>query len=307
MEEKIYDLIIIGGGVTGYSAAMYAGRYKLKTLLFAKELGGSAIKTTDIENVPGYKKISGYELFSNIKEHAEMFNIETKEIEVAEIIKEKNSNLFLIKNGDDKLYSKTIIFATGTKVRKLNLPKEDLFLGKGVHYCAWCDGPFYKEKEIAVIGGSDSAVKGALILSEHAKKVYLIHRGKDIRSEPILSEKIKNNPKIELLFNTEIVELRGDNKLNSVILNKDYNNSNELKVNGIFIEIGSIPNTILAEKLGIELNEKKEIIVDKDCKTNIKGVFAAGDCTNRSWKQIITGISEGVTSSYQAYLYISNK
>ncbi len=202
------------------------------------------------------------------------------------------------------LNAKTIIIATGTEWKKLEIPGEEKFSGKGVHYCTICDGSLYKDKIIAVVGGSDSAVKEAIYLSEYGNKVYLIHRKERIKAEPFNREKLHLNKKIEVIYNTNIKEIKGDKFVNAIILDKEYNGSNELKIDGLFINVGNVPITELTKKTGIHLNEKEEIIIDKESKTNIKGVFAAGDVTNKKFKQVISAASEGAMAAYSSYVYL---
>ena len=179
------------------------------------------------------------------------------------------------------------------------------FKSKGVHYCALCDGALYKDKVVAVIGGSDTAAKEALLLAQHAKKVYIIYRKEKIRAEPINLKLIEKNNKIEIINNTNVVEILGDKLVNKVILDKEYNGSRELTLNGIFGAIGHIPLSDLAVKLGVKINNKKEIMIDRESKTNVKGIFAAGDVVDSGFKQAITGVAEGVVAAHSAYSYIN--
>ena len=301
----MYDLIIIGGGVAGLSAALYAGRFKLKTLVIAEKLGGTIILTGDIFNYPGFKKITGMELFDKIKEHAVSYNVEIKEEKVEKV--KKYETFFEISVKDNVYKTKTIIFATGTDWRKLNVPGEKEFANKGVHYCALCDGALYKNKIIGVVGGSDSAAKEALLLAEYGKKVYIIYRKEKIRAEPINLKRIEQNKKIEIINNTNTKEIKGNKFVTHIILDNPYKGSKELKLDALFIEIGHTPISNLAETMGVKTNEKGEIIVDKDSKTNIKGVFACGDVVNSKFKQAITGVAEGVIAAYNVYQYINKE
>jgi len=301
----MYDLIIIGGGVAGLSAALYAGRFKLKTLVIAEKLGGTIILTGDISNYPGFKKITGMELFDKIKEHAVSYNVEIKEEKVEKV--KKYETFFEISVKDNVYKTKTIIFATGTDWRKLNVPGEKEFANKGVHYCALCDGALYKNKIIGVVGGSDSAAKEALLLAEYGKKVYIIYRKEKIRAEPINLKRIEQNKKIEIINNTNTKEIKGNKFVTHIILDNPYKGSKELKLDALFIEIGHTPISNLAETMGVKTNEKGEIIVDKDSKTNIKGVFACGDVVNSKFKQAITGVAEGVIAAYNVYQYINKE
>ncbi len=307
--EKIYDALIIGAGVTGLAAAMYAGRLNLKTLVLGATSGtelpvGGVITLTDtVENYPGFKSLTGQELAKKLEEHAKDYNIEIKEEKVADISKDKGH--FTVKTEKSSCNTKTIIFATGAKWRELPMKGAEEFKNKGVHYCALCDGALYKDKVIAIIGGSDSAAKEALLLSQFAKKVYIIYRKDKIRAEPINAKLIEKSKKIEVITNTNVTEILGDKFVNKAILDKEYNGSKELKVNGIFGAIGNIPLSELAVKLGVKINKKKEIIIDRDSKTNVKGVFAAGDVVDSSFKQAITGVAEGVVAAHSAYAYIT--
>ena len=310
--SKDYDFIVLGGGGTGLAAAMYSARLGLKTLVLGTSHGtelpiGGVITTTNIvENYPGFSKISGYELAKKIKEHAENYDLVTMKEEKATEIK-KSKNYFIVKTNKDSYKTKTVLFATGTRWRKLEVPGSEEFQNKGVHYCALCDGILYKDKIVAVVGGSDSAIKDALLLSGYAKKVYIIYRGEEIRPEPINLEKVKKNKKIEIIHKTNIKEIKGDKLVTSVILDKSYKENKELKLNGVFIAIGHIIISELAESLKVELNEKKEIKINHmTSETNVKGVFAAGDVTDKPFKQLIIGVADGCTAAHSAYEYIQN-
>lgn len=307
MHDNLYDMIIIGGGVSGLGAAIYAGRFQMKTLVLTKEQGGTIILTNEIANYPGFSNISGMELADNIQKHAEDYDVEFQTKAVTKI-KKCDEGCYMVFTGENEhFHTKTIVFATGTEWRKLQIPGEEEYFGKGVHYCALCDGPFYKDKVVAIVGGADSAAKEALLLSEYAKKVYVIHRGDTIRAEPINTTKILNNDKIELISNMNVTEIHGDKFVNKIVLDKDFNGSKDFKLNGLFIAIGHIPLTDLAKDIGVELNQKNEIIIDRNSQTNLKGVYAAGDVTDTSFKQAITGVGEGVTAAYNAYHYINKE
>jgi thioredoxin reductase (NADPH) len=200
--------------------------------------------------------------------------------------------------------ARTVLLATGSKHRKLAVPGEEEFHGKGVSYCATCDAAFFRDKTVAVVGGSDSAAKEALLLSEHAKKVYIIYRREKIRAEPINAERVGNNKKIEVINNTNIVEIKGRQFVESVFLDAPYGGSKELKVDGVFIEIGYLPQNELAKGLGVKLDEKGEIIINRDSETNIPGVYAAGDVTANSFKQAVTAAAQGVIAAKSAYTYV---
>jgi thioredoxin reductase (NADPH) len=305
-----YDFLVLGAGGTGLAAAMYAARLGLKTLVLGASHGselpiGGVITTTDIvENYPGFAKISGMELTKKIEEQARSYKLVTIKEEKALNVK-KSGNQFYVKTEKGTYNAKTILFATGTKWRKLDIPGSKEFERKGVNYCALCDGPLFRNKVIAVVGGSDSAVKEALVLSRYAKKVFLIARH-DIHPETINLERLKHDKKIEVLKNTNIKEIRGDEVVKSILLDKPYKGKKEMKIEGIFVAIGHIPLSDLAKPMGIKLNESGEIkINDETTETNIKGIFAAGDVTDKKFKQLITGVSDGCTAAYYAYEYIT--
>jgi len=306
MEE--YDLIIIGAGPAGLTAGVYASRYLLKTLIIGKLPGGMMSEAHKICNFPTQNNITGFKLAQQLINHVKELKGEIKQEEVIEIKTRGNqepqkskifveNKVFEIKTNNSTYKTKKIILAMGTKRRKLNVKGEDKFLGNGISYCATCDASFFKNKVVAVIGGSDAALTAALLLSEYAKKVYIVYRkNKFFRAEPAWIRQIKENKKIKLVFNSNIIEIYGDNTVKGVKLDT----KKDLKVNGVFIEIGSSPDEILANKLGLK-KENKYIIVNKKQETNIKGVFAAGDITNNPLKQVITACGEGAIAAASAY------
>jgi thioredoxin reductase (NADPH) len=300
----VYDLIIIGGGVAGLGAAVYGARFELKVLVLAKNLGGLLQQTHTVENYIGFKSIGAMELTKNIIDHAKSYKQVNIKEETAKNI--TNGKTFKVKTNKATYEGKTVLFATGSFHRELNVLGEKDFRGKGVSYCGTCDGPLFSGKTIAVVGGSDSAAKEALLLSQYAEKVYIIYRGEHIRAEPITVEQVEKHKKIKIIYKTNVKEVKGKQFVTSVILDNSYNGSKELKLDGLFIEIGYIPKTELAEKIGVKLNKKHEIIINKHSETNVAGVFGAGDCTNSDFKQAITGVAEGVRAAERAYEYIRN-
>src|SRR3989344_4315441 len=303
----MYDVIIIGGGCAGLAAGMYCGRFGIKTMVLGESIGGTIILTNVVENYPGFIRLTGQELADKLKEHALDYKefVEIKEQKVDSIKKTKKG--FIVNVGKKTYESKTIIYATGTKYRKLNVPGEKEFFAKGVHNCALCDGYAYRNKIIGVIGGSDSAAKEALLLSQYGKKIYIIYRGDKIHPEPINMERIKKNKKIEIISKTNIIQIKGDKKVTSVIFDKAYKGKKEFKLDALFVEIGHIPLTELAKKLGVKIDKNGEIIIDREAKTNIPGFFAAGDCVNTSFKQAIVGVGEAVSAAYSAYKYLEGE
>lgn len=306
-----YDFIVIGAGVTGLAAAMYGARLELKTLCLGTSHGsempvGGVITTTNIvENYPGFIKLTGEELAENIKKHALSYsNVDLKEEKVESV--EKKGKLFVIKTKRNEYTGKSVLFATGTKWRKLEVPGSKEFENRGIFYCALCDAPLFKNKIVGVVGGSDSAAKDALVLAEHAKKVYIIYRKDKIRAEPVNIKRIEEKKNIEIINNTNVIEILGDKKMKAAILDKSFNGKKELELDGLLIDIGHIPLSELAAKLGVKLNDKNEIIIDhKTSETNVSGIFAAGDVADKPFKQAITGVAEGCTAAYSAFEYLS--
>jgi len=306
-----FDLLILGGGGVGLASAMYAARLGLKNLVLGFSHGselpvGGVITTTDVvENYPGFIKETGMGIAKKLEDHARSYKEVTIKEEKAESIK-KNTDYFIITTKKGEYKVKAIIFATGTKWKKLEVPGSTEFERKGVNYCALCDAPLYKNKIVGLVGGSDSAAKDALVLSQHAKKVYIIYRGDQIHPEPINLDRINAKENIEIINNTNITEINGDKFVTSAIFDKPYNGSNEFKLDAVFVAIGHIILSDLAKELGVKTNKKNEIIIDHaTTQTSVKGIFAAGDVTDKEFKQLITGVGDGCTASYSAFEYIS--
>ena len=302
-ENEIYDVAIIGTGLTGLSGAMYSGRFNLKTIVFGELLGGTITSTDLVENYPGFKSINSFDMVEKFREHALDYDVKIKNEKVNSVV--KKDNLFQLTTSSGTFLSKTIILATGSKVKKLNAPGEDKFANKGIGYCALCDGAFHKDKIIAVVGGGDSAAVDALLLTRFAKKVYVFVRKDKMRAEPSNQEKLNNNDKIEIVYNTNVVEFLGNEKLEKLKLDNPYNGNDEFEVGACFIAIGHQVNNEIAKSLGVDINEKGEIKIDRNAKTNVPGVYAAGDCIDGEFKQVITGAAEAVLASHSAYKYIT--
>jgi len=300
--KQDYDLIIIGGGPGGLTAAIYAARYKLDTLVISKNMGGLAATAYKICNYPTYDEIKGFELMKKYTKQVEDLKVPIVYDGVTSI--KKNKNGFVVYIGDNKYNTKKIIFAAGTKRLRLNVPGEGKFLGRGVSYCATCDASFFKNKIVAIVGGSNGALTAALLLAEYGTKVYIIHKdNKFTKAEPAWIELVKNENKIEILFNEEIGEIKGDKNVEEIKLKS----GEKIKLNGIFVEIGGVPETDLLNDLKVKLDDKGYIITDKEQKTSVKGLFAAGDITHNILKQIITASSEGAIAAYSAYNEIKKK
>lgn len=300
-----YETIIVGGGICGFSAAMYAGRLGLKTLIIEGEALGGTITTTNIvENWPGIKKISGEELADKVIEHAKEYKIDIAQSWVKKIKKAKKG-CFEVITEDNNYDARTLIIATGAEHKKHPAKGAAIYENRGVHYCALCDGPLYSGKELAVVGGGDSAVKEALLLTKFASKVHLLVRGSQLRGEAVNNERAKNNKKIIIDTDVEVVEMMGDKKLESLKLKRD-DASEELRVDGAFIAIGTAPRSEVVKEIGVKLNEKREIIMNRRSETNVKGVYACGDVTDTRFKQAITGAGEAVAAAYWAYSYLKD-
>ncbi len=300
--ERTYDLIIIGGGPAGLSAAIYAARYKLKSILFSKTIGGLAATAHRICNFPSYNEIKGPELMQRFTKHAQELGAEIIYDEIIKI--EKNGKEFIINSENIKYRCKKIIYAGGTTRTRLNVPGEGKFIGRGVSYCTTCDAAFFKGKIVSVVGGSDAALTSALLLSEYNNDVYIIYRGCEFnKGDQTWAESVRRNKKIKILFNEEIAEIIGNKSVEKIKLKS----GKEMKMDGVFVEIGSIPDTRILYPLKISIDEKGYIIVDKEQKTNIHGLFCAGDITNNKLKQIVTAAAEGAVATYSAYKEINQK
>jgi thioredoxin reductase (NADPH) len=268
-------------------------------------LGGTVSEAHKICNFPGFEEITGLDLGTKMYEHAKESGCETQFDSVVNVEK-ADDHFILTTDLGQKYESKAVILAVGTERTKLTIPNEDEFLGRGLSYCATCDANFYKNRVVGVVGGSSAATMAAMMLSEIAQKVYIMYRGKELRGDPTWKEDVSKNKKIEVLYNTVITGLQGDEKLESVKINKEYNGKKEIEVDGLFIEIGSEPNQDLPKKMGVETDKKGYILVDETQKTNIEGIWAAGDCTTNSngFRQVVTAVSEGGIAANDIYKYL---
>jgi len=292
---KKYDLIIIGAGPAGLTAAIYAARYNLNFLVIGKLLGGTISEAHKICNFPTQNNIAGFKLSKQLISHAQELGGRISQKEVISIKKAKQE--FIVETDKESYKAKKIILAIGRKKQKLNVPGEKEFLGKGVSYCTICDSAFYKNKVVAVVGGGNAAITGALLLTEHAKKVYIIYRkDKFFRAEPAWTIQLEKNKKITPIFNSEIKEIYGKNSVEGVKLT----NNKSIGLDGVFVEIGFVPDEKLSKQLKLK-TEKGHIVVDKLQKTSLDGVFAAGDITNNPLKQVITACSEGAVAANSVY------
>ncbi|MGC8965638.1 MAG: thioredoxin-disulfide reductase [Caldimicrobium sp.] len=307
MSGELFDLIIVGAGPAGLTACLYASRSLLKTLLLEKgPVGGQVIYTDLIENYPGFPGgISGYELIERIQKQLEDYEYQFLQEEVIDLQEVEEVKEVHLSSGK-VLKAKAVILALGAKLRKLGVPGEREFTGRGVSYCAICDGPFFKGEEVAVIGGGNTALQEALYLTKYVKKVYLIHRRETFRATPILQERVKKNPQIEIIVPSVIEEIKGSDKVEKIVYrNLKSNEKRELEVAGVFIFIGHEPETgWLKGKL--EMDESGFIIVDREMRTSRPGIFACGDCISKKFRQIINACGEGAVAALNAEEYIKN-
>lgn len=304
MEE--FDLIIVGGGCAGYPAAVYAARFNLKTLVIAKETGGLITTTHLVENYPGFISLTGQELADKLEAQVRANKVPI-ENDIVETIEKKEEH-FIVKTSflQNAYKAKTVILATGTKHKHLGAPGEEKFAAKGVSYCATCDGPFFKDKIVGIVGGSDSAAKEAMVLAKNSKKVYMFIRS-HLKAEPINTDRIKKIENIEIIEGVNVKEICGETSLSHVYIDKEYNGSNKIELEGLFVAIGQLPQNDLAKQLGVNLNEKGEIVIDRLSRTNISGVFAAGDVTDMPWKQGVIGSAEGSAAAYSAFEHVDSQ
>lgn len=297
-----FDTIIIGAGPAGLTAAIYTARREMKTLIIGKEIGGQLIWARNIENYPGFTSINNLELINRLQTHVNKLGVEIKSNNVNKI--NKNYNQFIIQTTTEKFITKTVILATGLKPRPLHIPGEKEFCGRGVCYCANCDGPFYKNKIVAIIGGGNNALDAAEVLSKIAKRIYLIHRYNEFQAFEVLVNQVKKIKNIDILYQHEVKEILGDNKVGRIkVQNNSDQTTREIEVDGIFIEIGWIADTDWLKDL-VNLNGDGQIIIDAKMATSQPGIFAAGDVTTSPFKQITIACGQGTIAALSAYQYL---
>jgi thioredoxin reductase (NADPH) len=298
----MHDIVIIGGGAAGITAAIYALRAGMGTILIEKMgIGGQIILTEAVENYPGFPFISGPELMERFEKHAKKFGLQINYEEAEKI--EHHGNTHRVITDENSYETKAVIVATGSVPKKLNVPGEEKLIGKGVSFCAVCDGPFFKDKHVAVIGGGDAAVKEAIYLTQIAKKVSIVHRRDQLRAEKILQEQAFENPKIEFIWNHVVDSVSGDTQFKGIVI-KDVGDSaktRELGVAAVFVYIGHIPNT---KFLDVDKTETGLIHTFSSVKTSVPGVFAAGDCRDTCLRQIATCVGDGALAAYFAGEYV---
>lgn len=306
MLEKEFDVVILGGGPAGFSAGIYTARGNVSTaILDVSMLGGQPSNYLELENYPAFMKIGGFELMEKFEEHADMFGVQKfpmQEIEFIDLV----SLPKIVKTKEAEFRTKSVIIATGAKPMKLGVKGEEEFVGRGVSYCAVCDGAFYKDKVVAIVGGGNSAVEEAIYLTKFASKVYIIHRRDELRADKIIQDRAAKNEKIEFVLNSVVCEIQGQDLVNNLILkNTKTDEMFNLAVDGVFPYIGITPNV---ENISGQITQDKAgfIITDETMKTSIDGVFAIGDVRNTPLRQVITAASDGAIAGVYAVKYIES-
>ena len=302
-----YDLIIIGGGPAGLTAGIYAGRARLKTVLLEKLIHGGQVMTTDlVENYPGFPEgITGFELSDRMKKQAERFGLEFQNREVLKLKPGEAAHTVIMEDG--RLTAGAVIIATGASYKRLGAPGEDKLIGKGVSFCATCDGALYRDQEIAMVGGGDNALTEVLFLERFAKKIHLIHRRNQLRAAKYLQERVLALEKIQLHWDTEVAEFQGQDELEAVKLkNVKTLNTSVLPVSGVFIAIGMVPNTGWLKDL-LSLDEWGFVFTDVNMTTDISGIFAAGDVRSKLERQISTAVGDGTVAAIAAERYLEER
>ena len=299
------ELVIIGAGAAGLAAGIYAARSGLKTLILEEKLaGGNTADAPIIENYPGFLSISGRELAQKMLAHCKKFNVEIHEMERVTGLNLKGERK-TVKTDKAVYETKTVIIASGTHYRELGVPGEKEFYGRGVSYCGVCDGPLFKGKRVLVVGGGNAAAITALYIAGLASQVKLSHRRDVLRAEESLVKALESKENVEILWNTELKEIKGKDLVEKVTLfNNKTGDTWELKIDGVFVQVGEVPNSQLAREAGVKVDEGGYIVVDVRQRTNIAGVYAAGDVTNHPVKQVGTAVGQGITAALEAYGYV---
>lgn len=302
-ERELYDIVIIGGGPGGMTAGIYGGRAELKTLILEKSFhGGQMVSTNEIENYPALPDTTGMELSNTMLNHAKKFgaSIDYKGVESIEVLEDGTKKIVA---GGEEIFTKTVILSMGSTPRKLGIENEEKFTGRGVGYCAICDGGFYRNKVVAVNGGGDTAVEDALYLSRIASKVYLVHRRDELRANKTLQTRLFESS-VEVVWNSTIQSINGEEKLNSITtVDKTDGKERNIELDGLFVAIGGIPTSELVKNL-VEVDPQGYIITNEDCETNVPGIYAVGDIRKKSLRQVITAAADGAIAVHAAEKYL---
>lgn len=305
----MYDAIIIGAGPAGLTAGLYCGRFRMRALILEKiSIGGQIITSPSIDNFPGFPAgIATHELIEKIKQQVDAVGVEILMEEALEITaqhNENNSHFYKIRIYDKTLETKTIILASGAQPKKLGVPGESRLIGRGVSYCGTCDAPLFKNKEVVVVGGGDRAIEEAIFLTSYAKRVTIVHRRQEFRGSKILEEKLKTNPKINFILDSVVEEILGQNRVEALkIKNIKTNHLTDFPCDGIFLFVGIRPNTEFLKNL-LNTNETGFIITHHDLETSLKGIFACGDCREKSLYQVVNACGDGAVAADSAYKYL---
>lgn len=300
----MHDLIIIGAGPAGLTAALYAGRFKLDTRIFEKiSCGGQILLSPSIENYPGFPEgVSTFDLIDKFKKQVEDLGLKIESENVLEII--PDGQAYNLKTESGIFKAKTVIIASGAFSKRLGVKGEEKFIGKGVSYCGTCDGPLFKNKDILVVGGGDRALEDAMFLANYANIVYLVHRRSEFRASGILVDKVKKNPKIKFLLDSLVEEIKGEDKVGQVrVRNVKTGKDSDIICQGVFIFVGIDPNTEFIKNL-IKTNESGFIIIDQKMHTSQEGIFACGDCAEKSLYQVVSACGDGATAADSAHKYL---
>ncbi len=308
--DTLWDTVIVGAGSAGMAAGIYAARFGLKTLIIGQVVGGLLNESHNVENYPGFASIPGLDLMMQFKAHCDNLKIPFEESWVHRIERAHGDDpaktVFTLHAEDavgnkKTIRARTVILTMGTKHKKLGAKNEEKLSGRGVSYCATCDAAFFKNIPVAIVGGGDSAAQAGQLVSQFASHVHIIVRKEKMRAEPINIQRLEQNPKVTLVYDTEVLEVLGETGVTGARLSKPFNGSDILPIEGLFVEIGHLIQSELAAQIGVALNSHQEIIIDGESKTNVGGVYAAGDVGNRRYKQALTGASEGAIAAFSAY------
>ncbi len=305
-ENKVYDLLIVGGGVAGITAAIYAARKEMTFAIISPEFGGEIMNTTFVENYPGFSSISGQELAEKFVTHMKGFNVEIIEDAVTDVTKNDSSSdgsKFIVTTYGGKYFSKTLIWATGSKYKELGVPGEKEMLGRGVTYCSICDGPLYKDKTVAVVGAGNNGLTSAIYMKSIAKKVYLISKYPTLKGDPVLIDKLIKDPNVEIIYSAKPTSIIGDKRVTALVL--DINGQNkELPIEGIIVNVGYNPIVEPIKNI-VELNSSGYLDIDVKGMTKTAGFFAAGDVVYNPYKQLVISASNGAVAALGVYDYLS--
>lgn len=295
------DLIILGAGPAGLGASIYASRYKIDHVILGEEMGGYLNEIHRIENYLGFEVITGMELGMKMKTHVENLGGQLKQEKATKI--EKIEGGFKVTTDKGEHEAKNILYAIGTSARKLNVEGEDEFLGKGVSYCATCDGPFFRNKKVVVVGGGNSAAMAALMLAEQDSEVTLVHRGPELSCSPNYFDRMSADERISIVYSKNVTKIVGENVVEKVVLTDEKGMESEVETNGVFVEIGSVPNQQMLLELGVEVDKNGFVVTGPDQTTSVEGIYAAGDITTNSngFRQIITAAAEGSVAALEIF------